>query len=158
MESVYIGSDHGGFELKSALVKFLKGHKYNVVDVGPFTYDKDDDYPDYAEKVCKGVISSKGRGILICKYSHGVTIAANKMPGIYASSCWNEESAKMAKNDGNTNVLCLSGMLTKPEEAERIVNVWLTTPFSTEERHSRRINKIKDIERAYSKNQTSTTT
>ncbi len=161
MDQVYIGSDHGGFELKKSLVSFLKKNNYNIVDMGPYEYDQDDDYPDYAEKVCKEIIVGGGRGILICKYSHGVTIAANKMPGIYASTCWNEESAKMAKNDGNINVLCLSGMLTKPDEAEKIVHTWLTSPFSDHERHTRRINKIKHIEKRHfkdHKDQTSTTT
>lgn len=147
MDTIYIGSDHGGYELKKTLVDFLKNHRYSVVDVGPFTYDKDDDYPDYAEKVCKEVLAKSARGIIICKHAHGITITANKMKGIYAAACWNETSAKMARNDNNTNVLCLSGVLTKPDEAEKIVDIWLTTPFSPEERHSRRINKIKDVER-----------
>lgn len=147
MERIYLGSDHGGFELKKVLLGHLKGNGYDAVDVGPFAYDKDDDYPDYAEKVCKEVKAANAKGILICKYSHGVTITANKMPGIYASTCWNEESARMAKNDGNINVLCLSGSLTKPADAEKIVDTWLTSPFSDEERHTRRINKIKSIEK-----------
>lgn len=147
MDTIYIGSDHGGFELKGALIAFLKAKKYNVVDVGPFSFDKDDDYPDYVEKVCENVVSNRGRGILICKYGHGITIAANKIKGIYASTCWNEDSARMARNDGNTNVLCLSGVMTMPADAQKIAEIWLTTPFSAEERHSRRVNKIKDIEK-----------
>ncbi len=147
MDEIYIGSDHGGFELKDRLRGFLKGKGYNVVDVGPYEYDKDDDYPDYAEKVCKKVLETKGRGIIICKHAHGITIAANKMRGIYASPCWNETSARMARVDNDTNVLCLSGVLTKPEEAEKIADVWLSTPFSAEERHVRRIGKVRDIER-----------
>ena len=146
MEKVFVGSDHGGFELKNGLVAYLKGKGYYVVDVGPATYDKDDDYPDYVKKVCRNVIPKNAKGILICKYSHGVTIAANKMRGIYASTCWNEESARMARNDGNTNVLCLSGMMTGLSDAQRIADCWLSTPFSDEERHRRRIQKVKDIE------------
>ncbi len=146
MERVYIGSDHGGFELKRQLVAYLKANGYEVVDDGPVTYYKDDDYPDYVKKVCKDVLASKSSGILVCKYSHGVAIAANKVRGIYASSCWNEESARMARNDGNTNILCLSGSLTKPSDAEKIAKAWLETAFSGEERHQRRINKIKEIE------------
>ena len=99
------------------------------------------------EKVCKEVLASNARGILICKYSHGITIAANKNRGIYASTCWNETSAKMARADSNTNVLCLSGMLTGPEEAEKIAQTWLSSPFSTEERHARRTDKIKELEK-----------
>ena len=147
LETIYIGSDHGGFELKNALINFLDKNGYKVVDLGPFEYDKDDDYPDYVEKVCKEVVEKKGLGILICKYSHGVTIAANKVKGIYASSCSNEESARMAKNDSCMNVLCLSGMLTSLKDAQTIVGTWLSVPFSGEERHKRRIAKIKDMEK-----------
>ena len=147
METVYIGSDHGGFEMKKDLVVFIRSLGYKVFDLGPLEYNKDDDYPDYVEKVCKEVLASGGYGILICKYSHGISIASNKIKGIYASTCWNEESAKMAKNDSAVNVLCLSGMLTSIKDAEKIVKTWLTVPFSGEERHKRRIGKIKDIER-----------
>ena len=67
MEKIFIGSDHGGFDLKKVLVDYVKGLGYDVIDVGPLSYDKNDDYPDYASKLCKNVLSSKGRGILICR-------------------------------------------------------------------------------------------
>lgn len=146
METVYIGSDHGGFEMKKMLIGFMKSEGYKVVDVGPFAYDKGDDYPDYAEKVCNEVIANKGRGILICRTGHGMNIAANKVAGIYASICLSEESAQRSKVDENINVLCLAGDFISSDDAEKIVKKWLDTPLVEEERHSRRQKKFKDIE------------
>jgi len=153
MDAIYIGSDHRGFELKRSLSSFLKGLGYNVVDEGPSSYDPDDDYPDYAEKVCKKVLSSKtnAKGILICGGGNGMARAANKIHGIYAALCSSEESAKYAMMDGDTNVLCLSAMLTTPDDANKIAKAWLTTPFSGHERHVRRIKKVKDIEHRHMK-------
>ncbi len=146
METIYIGSDHGGFEMKKELIALMKSQGYTIVDDGPFTYDKADDYPDYAEKVCKDVLANKGKGILICRTGHGMNISANKMAGIYASICSNEESARKSKIDENINVLCLAGDFTSIEEAGKIVRKWLDTPFTEEERHVRRQKKIRDIE------------
>lgn len=146
---IYIGSDHAGFELKNAVYMFLKEKGYAIEDVGPKRYSKNDDYPDYAEKVCKKVMGTANRGILICGSGQGMERTANKFPGIYASVCWNDESARIAKEHGNINVLCLAGRITKPSMAKRIVSIWLRNDFSTEKRHARRINKTKAIERRY---------
>ena len=148
MDVVYIGSDHRGFELKKNLITFLKDHGYSVIDVGPYTYDPDDDYPDYAEKACKEILASKGKGVLICGSGNGMVRTANKIKGIYAALCWDEDSAKASMQDGDTNVLCLSASATNTETAEKIVKAWLTTPFSGLERHKRRIDKVKKIESA----------
>ena len=145
---IYVASDHGGFESKNALIGYLKSKGYNVVDVGPFAYDKEDDYPDYAQKACKGIIATKGKGILICRTGHGMTITANKMFGIYASLCLSEESARKARVDENTNVLVLAADFTTKEEIEKIAQKWLDTDFMGEERHSRRQNKFKNIEKS----------
>ncbi len=148
-QAVFIGSDHGGMEMKSAIVALLKGSGVNVKDMGPEKYDNDDDYPDYAQKVCSAVLKSSdaARGILICRSGNGMTIAANKIRGIYAGLCWNEAGARKAREHGNTNVLCLSAEHTAINDAGRIVMVWLSTPFSGDERHIRRHSKIEDIER-----------
>ena len=147
MERVYIGSDHRGFELKNRIARFLKGQSIEVVDLGPGAYDKSDDYPDYTEKVCKEVLYYSGKGILICGSGNGVAISANKIKGIYAALCWNEASARMAKQDGSSNVLCLPASHICAEEAEMIVEAWLSDSFSGAERHVRRIEKMKAIER-----------
>lgn len=146
-QKIFIGSDHRGFELKNSLAAFLRSKGFEVADEGPLSYDKDDDYPDYAEKVCSGVVSSDGLGILVCGSGQGMVRAANKFKGIYASLCWNDESAKLAKEDGNPNVLCLSAVLTDDQKAKGIVDTWLQTEFTAHERHVRRIGKVKEIEK-----------
>ena len=147
MQKIFIGSDHGGFELKRRIVQFLRAKGAEVADLGPHEYDKDDDYPDYAWKVCREVLQHGGRGILICRSGNGMARAANKVRGIYAAVCWNEYSAVKEMEHGNTNVLCLSADQTGPEEAERIVDAWLSTPFSGDERHIRRHRKIGQMEK-----------
>lgn len=143
---IYIGSDHAGFEMKSEISAFLRSKGFEVRDVGPEVHDGEDDYPDYAKRVCVGVRDTGNRGILVCGSGQGMDRVANKFRGIYASVCWNEESARIAKEHGDINVLCLAGRMTKTSEAERIVGIWLDSPFSGDERHVRRIRKIKDIE------------
>lgn len=148
---IYLGSDHAGFELKAIIRDFLKQKGYTIVDAGPLTYNKKDDYPDYAEKVCKKVMNTDNKGILICGSGQGMSRVANKFPGIYASVCWDYASTKSAKAHGDINVLCLAGRGTKPQLAKRIVNIWLNTDFSSDERHKRRIKKVKMIEKRYMK-------
>lgn len=146
---VFIASDHGGLEMSRAIVAMLDRNGVDVTYMGPAEYDKDDDYPDYAERVCMAVLGSGGggRGILICRSGNGMARAANKIPGIYAGLCWNEAMARKEMEHGNTNVLCMSAEHTAIDEAERIVEAWLSTPFSGDERHVRRRSKVEDIER-----------
>lgn len=148
-EKIYVGSDHAGFELKEEIVGYLKKKGFEVEDEGPVSYDPADDYPDYALKVCKEVLRHRAKGILICTTGQGMDRAANKVAGIYASVAWNRESAIVAKEHANVNVLCLAGRLTKPALAKKIVHAWLSIPFSKEKRHSRRLEKIKRIEKSY---------
>jgi ribose 5-phosphate isomerase B len=143
---IVVGSDHAGFRLKEEVKKFLDEIGYKYEDLGPHEFNKNDDYPDYARKVCKRVLETKGKGILICGTGQGMDRAANKVQGIYAAVCWDEETAKYARHHGDTNVLTLGSWRIEPEKAKRIVKVWLETPFSNEERHIRRINKLKEIE------------
>ncbi len=144
---VYVGSDHAGFRLKGKVVKWLSRHGYDVKDLGPFIYDPDDDYPDLALKVCLAVNRDKARGILICGSGQGMDRAANKVPGIHASVCWNKSSAVSAKKHGNVNVICLGERFVKPAAAGEIIRTWIEEPFEGELRHVRRINKINAIER-----------
>lgn len=150
-EKVYIGSDHAGFEMKKLIKKFLRKEGYEVEDLGPYKYDYNDDYPDYAIKVCKKVLETDGKGILICGSGQGMDRVANKIPGIHAAVAWDENSAKLAKEHGNVNILCFGGRTVNLELAKRMVKIWLETPFIPKERHVRRINKIKEIERKYMK-------
>ena len=148
---IFIGSDHAGFNLKNSLNQFLIKGKYKVEDLGPYKYDREDDYPDYALKVCKKVLKANSKGILICGSGQGMAISANKVPGILATICWDEKSGKIAAAHGRANVLCLGENLIKPRNAEKIVKMWLEAPYTIEKRHIRRLNKIKKIEKKYLK-------
>ncbi|MEA2014548.1 MAG: ribose 5-phosphate isomerase B [Thermodesulfobacteriota bacterium] len=137
-----IGSDHAGFRLKEALKKSFDG----MVDVG--TYSEDSvDYPDFAGKVAR-MISSGGfeRGILICGSGVGMSIVANKFPGVRAALCTDLETARLSRMHNDANVLVLAGRHTDMETATIIVNVWFDTEFEDGGRHRKRLDKIKSIE------------
>ena len=143
---IYIGSDNAGFELKNEIIKYLKDKGYDVVDIGPFAYDKADDYPDYAVKLCNNVLKDKAKGILVCSTGAGTAMVSNKIRGIYAANCWSVESARLAKVHQNINVLCLGASLIDEKVAKDVVETWLTEPETKEERHIRRLQKIKKID------------
>jgi len=144
---IAIGSDHAGFQLKEEVKKFLKDKGYEYEDVGAKTLDPNDDYPEYGQKVAEAVASGKyDRGIAICGTGIGISIAANKVPGIRAAVSYNTEMAKISRLHNDANVLALGGRIKTEESPLDIVGVWLDTPFSGEERHERRIKQIKEIE------------
>lgn len=145
---IYIGADHRGFKLKEYLKQFLKNSGYEVVDIGNDKYDTNDDYPDFAVLVAKRVAQDAAnfRGILICGSGAGVDITANKFKSIRSGLAINAEQAKKIRSDDDTNILSLAADFTSEEEAKKILDIWLKTPFSGEEKHQRRIEKIKEIE------------
>jgi ribose 5-phosphate isomerase B len=144
---IAIGSDHAGFELKENVKEFLKEKGYEYHDFGAATLDPQDDYPEYGRKVANAVASGKyDRGIVVCGTGMGISIAANKVPGIRAAVCYRTDMAKISREHNDANVLALGGRLMEKDLASDIVTVWLETPFSGEERHVRRIEQIKDIE------------
>lgn len=145
---IYIGADHGGYKMKEQLKKFLAKKKLDFNDVGAKTLKVGDDYPDYAKLVGKKVSQNplQNLGILICRSGQGVCIVANKFKHVRASLVWNEQEAKMSRIDDMSNVLCLPSDYINQKQAEQIVNVWLSTPYSSEARHMRRIKKISAIE------------
>lgn len=152
---IYLGSDHAGFELKESIKPFIKNKGYEVEDMGAHSFDKGDDYPDYGYPVAKAVADSDGKakGILFCGSAEGISIVANKVKGIRAVVVWTTTNAKHSREHNDANVLCLSGGKTRTpipglsvDEAKKIVDVWLETPFSGEERHVRRLGKIKGLE------------
>ena len=149
---LYIGSDHAGFELKEKIKEFLTNNSYKLEDIGAREYLPEDDYPDYAIKLCKKIAETGGKGILVCGAGHGMSITANKIPGIRATVCWNESSAEFAKKHTDANVICIPGRLMDQREAEKIITAWMNTEFESEERHIRRVNKIKTIEENRIKN------
>jgi ribose 5-phosphate isomerase B len=139
---IAIGSDHGGFKLKQALTGYLKKRGIAYRDFGT-TSEASCDYPDFAFPVARAVAAGKfERGILICGSGVGVTITANRVKGIRAVNVNNLYTARQSREHGDANVLCLAGRRLKPHKALRIAEVWLTTPFSGEERHVRRIRKL----------------
>lgn len=141
MHTLYIASDHAGYTLKQLLVRELKG-TYEVVDCGPSVLDKQDDYPDYAKKVCERVLEHSARGILICDTGIGMSIAANRYEGIRAALVTNEFMAERSRLHNNANILCLGEALLSLEQNSELVRLWLQTDFIEEERHIRRVEKL----------------
>lgn len=144
---LYIGADHGGFKLKETLKQFLTDSGYTVNDMGNSTYDKDDDYVDFAKAVAEKVSAdpTNSRGILICRSGVGVDIVANRFGQIRSALAFSTEQAMESRSDDDANVLSLSADFTDVETAKKIVSVWLQTPFSNEDRHKRRLAKIQDL-------------
>ncbi len=150
---VVIGADHGGYKLKEELKPFLKQLGYGVEDAGTNS-EESVDYPDYAIEVAEKVGKSDKlaefpavAGILLCRSAAGMMIAANKVKGVRAVAAFDETSAKHSREHNAANVLGLSGDWTTTEQARKIVKVWLETPFTGEERHTRRIQKIAEFEK-----------
>jgi len=138
----FIAADHGGLALKEALKPRLSKLGVELEDLGTYGTGACD-YPDYALKVAKKVAAEKGSaGILICGTGIGMCITANKVRGIRAAQCWNVETARLAREHNNANVLCLGGRLLKTGGALKITETFLRTKFTGEERHARRVKKI----------------
>ncbi|MBI4059151.1 ribose-5-phosphate isomerase [Candidatus Microgenomates bacterium] len=147
MTEIYIGADHGGYELKEELKKYLSELGYQVEDVGNHQVDPQDDYPDFIIPVAQKVVeNSDSLGIVLGRSGNGEQIAANKIKGIRAALCLSEKMAELARTHNDANVLSLGGDFVSVDEAKKIVKTFLETPFSQEERHSRRIDKIKVYE------------
>jgi ribose 5-phosphate isomerase B len=146
---VYVGSDHAGYELKSHLAEALTKLGHEVVDVGPKAYDPDDDYPAYCLVTAARVVEDSGSlGIVIGGSGNGEQIAANKVPGARAALGWSEETAKLAREHNDANVIGIGARMHSGDEALAVVKAFLNTPFSEEERHGRRIAQIAEYERS----------
>ena len=141
---IYIASDHAGYRLKEEIKDYLNelGIKYR--DLGAKKPDPDDDYPDFAFKVAEKISKNpdENRGILICGTGQGMMRAANRVKNIRAFIAWDEYTAEMAKAHLNANVLVLGGQVTSLNTAKKIVATWLSTGFSGDERHKKRLKKI----------------
>jgi ribose 5-phosphate isomerase B len=147
MKTVCLGADHAGWERKEMIKKSFPNNDYAVIDLSPHDFNENDDYPDAAFEVAEKVAGETGAfGILICGSGIGMCMAANKVKGIRAAAVYNEWAAKVSREDNDANVLCLPGRHLGDEEIKKIIEVWLATNFSGEERHQRRINKIKSYE------------
>jgi ribose 5-phosphate isomerase B len=144
---ISIGADHAGYDLKKELIEFLQKLGHSVHDVGTFEPGKPADYPDYAKLVAEDIRSgSAERGILVCGSGVGVSVAANKFKGIRAGLCHDHYSAHQGVEHDDMNVLVLGARIIGPMLAQDAVDAFLKAKFSGEERHVRRLNKVKGIE------------
>ena len=143
---VAIGSDHAGLPLKQQVVEWVRGLGHQVEDLGTFTADSVD-YPDYAEAVGKAVIAGHAdRGIVVCGSGVGASVAANKVPGIRAGLCHDTYSAGQGVEHDDMNVLVMGARVIGPALAQELVKAYLAANFTNEERHLRRLNKVKALE------------
>jgi len=145
---VYLGSDHAGFELKAALVAWLGTAGHEAVDCGPASYVADDDYPVYVMRAAASVAGDPGSlGIVIGGSGNGEQIAANKVPGIRAALAWTAETAQLAREHNDANVLSLGARQYSLDDAVELARIFVSTPFSGEPRHVRRLAMISDFEK-----------
>lgn len=140
-KKIAIGGDHAGFEYKGQLIEMLTGLGYEVKDFGPFS-TASVDYPDYVHPLCTAIEGGEYElGIVICGSGNGVAITANKHRGIRAALCWNEDLAALSRQHNDANVIALPARFISYEHAERLTEIFLTTPFEGG-RHQNRVNKI----------------
>lgn len=145
---VHIASDHAGFDLKTHLVDHLTSEGHEVVDHGAGVYDPQDDYPSMCLACGEAVVADVGSlGIVLGGSGNGEQIAANKVRGVRAALAWNTDTASLARLHNDANVVAIGARQHTPEEATRLVDVFLATAFSGDARHQRRIDLIADFER-----------
>jgi RpiB/LacA/LacB family sugar-phosphate isomerase len=146
---VVLGADHAGFVLKTALADFLRASGHIVVDVGTAS-EEPVDYPDYAEALGKAILAGAAEhGVLVCGSGVGASVSANKIPGIRAGLCHDTYSARQGVEHDDMNVLVLGARVIGTALARELVSNFLAAQFSAEERHRRRVAKIKDLEQRY---------
>lgn len=144
---VYLGSDHAGYELKSHLAGRLPHWGYQVIDVGPSAFDPEDDYPPYCLHTAARVLSDPGSlGVVIGGSGNGEQIAANKVPGVRAALAWSVDTAKLAREHNDANIVAIGARMHTLDEASEIVRAFLTTAFSGDARHARRIELVATYE------------
>ncbi len=143
---IVIGSDHAGCKHKEYLSRTVSSLGHSLSDAG-VCEGKSADYPDIAEKVAGAVAAGDAElGILLCGSGIGASMAANKVRGIRAALCWDKETARLAREHNDANILCMGARLLSMDVCEEIAKVFLSQPYSGQERHNRRIKKIRDIE------------
>lgn len=144
---VYLGADHAGFKLKENIKTFLTKEGYDVGDCGAFTFDKNDDYPDFISKTAKKIAENPSSfGIVFGKSGTGECIVANKIRGIRAALGFTKENVMLARVHNDANILSLGSEFVSSDKACDLIKLFLKTSFSNDERHIRRINKIKELE------------
>ena len=149
---VHIGSDHAGLDLKDHLMSWLTDHGYEPVDHGPFVLDPEDDYPVFCLRAAEAVVADReggldSLGVVIGGSGNGEQIAANKVRGVRAALAWSEETAVLAREHNDANVISVGGRMHDVETMTRFVELFLGHPFSGAERHVRRIAMLSDYEK-----------
>jgi ribose 5-phosphate isomerase B len=145
---IFVGADHNGFDMKQGLLEALRRAGYDVVDEGDEQRDSQDDFPQFAERVVRAMqadADSEARGILICGSGQGMCMAANRFKGIRASLVWEVGEAHAARNDDDSNVLCLPARSLDVSTAVSIAEAWLATPFAGAARFKRRIHELDNL-------------
>ncbi len=142
--TIFIASDHGGFELKNKLIEYLQNKNIRIVDIGNLQYDPIDDYPDFAKKLCETVLQKPedSCGIVICRSGAGVSIMANRFKGIRCTLGINPAQVSHSKEDDNINVLALASDYTDFDNSTQMVDVFLSSKPKTEEKYVRRRTKL----------------
>lgn len=143
---IYLSADHAGFTLKEQVKTWLTELGTPFEDLGPEELTPGDDYPLLASPVAAKVSAGSGEGILICDTGEGMAIAANKFPGVRAALVTDDLTASRSKEHNDSNILVLGAELQSPDDAKRFLEIWLSTPFSGEARHKRRLDEIKGLE------------
>ena len=145
---VHLGSDHAGLDLKTHLAGHLTASGYEVVDHGPMEYDPVDDYPPFVLRAALAVVNDGGSlGVVIGGSGNGEQMAANKVRGVRAALAWNDDTAGLSREHNDANVVSVGARMHTLDEATGLVERFLTTPFSGDERHARRIAMMADYER-----------
>lgn len=145
---LFIGADHNGFDLKAKLIQDLRRSGHDIVDEGDTELRPEDDFPQFAAQVVQAM-KAEGldhvKGILICGSGQGMCIAANRFKGIRASLIWNSHEAEAARNDDDSNIICLPARSISADEALQVVHTWLQTPFAGANRFKRRIAELDQL-------------
>ena len=149
---VHLGSDHAGLELKEHLLNWLADHGFEAIDHGPFVYDADDDYPVFCLRAAEAVAADRqdgeqSLGVVIGGSGNGEAMAANKVKGVRCALVWSEETATLAREHNNANVVSVGGRMHTVEDMTRFVEVFLGTAYSGDARHTRRIDMLGDYEK-----------
>lgn len=147
---VYLGADHAGFELKQQIIEHLTKTGHQPIDCGAFDYDADDDYPAFCIAAASRTVADPGSlGIVIGGSGNGEQIAANKVPGVRCALAWSTETATLAREHNNAQVIGIGGRMHTVPEALAIVDAFVGTPWSEAQRHQRRIDILENYERTH---------
>ncbi|HEY6736133.1 MAG TPA: RpiB/LacA/LacB family sugar-phosphate isomerase [Candidatus Saccharimonadia bacterium] len=145
--TIYLGADHAGFELKTAIQQHLHHTGRPVIDCGAQTLDAADDYPRYAYAVASKILgaSEDDFGVLVCGSGQGMSMAANRVNGVRAALAWSPDAARSARADDNANVLVLPARFIAPDEALEILEIFLNTEFKADPKYQRRLDELEQL-------------